>query len=75
MKSGSIGCGSSAARTSVPGRSVRSSIISADARAALEALPALARRGGGSVVPKICSREAAEREIEAGHKLGVALVR
>jgi DNA processing protein len=45
-----------------------------DARAALEALPALARRGGGSAVPKICSREAAEREIEACRKLDVALV-
>jgi DNA processing protein len=44
-----------------------------DAHAALEALPALARRGGGSVVPKICSREAAEREIESCRKLGVAL--
>jgi DNA processing protein len=45
-----------------------------DARAALEALPALARRGGGSAVPKICSREAAEREIEACRKLDVMLV-
>jgi DNA processing protein len=43
------------------------------ARAALEALPALARRGGASV-PQICSREQAEREIEAGRKLGVSLV-
>jgi DNA processing protein len=34
----------------------------------------LARRGGGSVVPKICSREAAEREIEACRRLDVALV-
>jgi DNA processing protein len=42
--------------------------------AALEALPALARRGGGSAVPKICSREAAEREIEACRKLDVTLV-
>jgi DNA processing protein len=33
----------------------------------------LARRGGGSVVPKICSRETAEQEIEACRKLGVAL--
>jgi DNA processing protein len=45
-----------------------------DAHAALEALPALARRGGGSIVPKICSRETAEREIEACRKLDVALV-
>jgi DNA processing protein len=43
------------------------------ARAALEALPGLARRGGGST-PQICSRESAEREIEACRKFGVALV-
>src|SRR5690242_7978964 len=43
------------------------------ARAALEALPGLARRGGGAA-PQICSREAAEREIEACRKFGVALV-
>jgi DNA processing protein len=43
------------------------------ARAALEALPGLARRGGGSA-PQICSRESAEREIEACRKFGVALV-
>jgi DNA processing protein len=45
-----------------------------DVRAALDALPTLARRGGGNVVPKICSREAAEREIEACRKLDVTLV-
>jgi len=45
-----------------------------DARAALEALPALARRGGGGAAPKICSRDNAEREIESSRKLGVALV-
>jgi DNA processing protein len=44
------------------------------ARPALEALPALARRGGGKTAPLICSREAAEREIEAAKKLGVAFV-
>jgi DNA processing protein len=43
------------------------------ARAALEAWPGLARRGGGSA-PQICSRESAEREIEACRKFGVALV-
>ena len=43
------------------------------ARAALEALPALARRGG-SGAPQICSREQAEAEIEACRKLGVSLV-
>ena len=43
------------------------------ARAALEALPTLARRGGASA-PQICSREQAEREIEACGKFGVALV-
>jgi len=45
-----------------------------DARAALEALPGLARRGGGGTAPKICSRQEAEREIESNRKLGVALV-
>jgi DNA processing protein len=44
------------------------------ARAALAALPALARRGGGSVSPQIYSRAQAEREIEAAHKLGVAFI-
>jgi len=43
------------------------------ARAALEALPSLARRGGGTA-PLICPREQAEREIEACGKFGVALV-
>ncbi len=43
------------------------------ARAALEALPALARRGGAAAA-KICSRAEAEREIEAAHKLGVTFV-
>jgi len=41
------------------------------ARAALEALPGLARRGGGGTTPKIYSREDAEREIAAARKLGV----
>jgi DNA processing protein len=40
------------------------------AHAALDALPGLARRGGGRSVPKIYSREQAEREIEAARKLG-----
>jgi DNA processing protein len=43
------------------------------ARAALEALPSLARRGGASA-PQICSREAAEQEIEAAQDLDVALI-
>jgi DNA processing protein len=43
------------------------------ARAALEALPSLARRGGASA-PKILSRADAEREIEAAKKLGVMIV-
>jgi len=43
------------------------------ARAALEVLPTLARRGGASA-PQICSREQAQREIEACAKFGVALV-
>jgi DNA processing protein len=44
------------------------------ARAALEALPTLARRGGASGVPQICSREDAVREIALAHKLGVTFV-
>jgi DNA processing protein len=44
------------------------------ARAALDALPGLARRGGGSTAPKIFPREAAEREVEAADRLGVALI-
>jgi DNA processing protein len=45
------------------------------ARAALEALPGLARRGGGSgAAPQIYSRAHAEREIEAAHKLGATFV-
>jgi len=41
------------------------------ARAAIEALPGLARRGGGGSAPKIYSRPEAEREIEAARRLGV----
>jgi DNA processing protein len=44
------------------------------ARAALEALPSLARRGGADTSMKICSRADAEREIAAAQKLGVAFV-
>jgi DNA processing protein len=44
------------------------------ARAALDALPSLARRGGAGGAVQICSREAAEREMAAAQKLGVALV-
>jgi DNA processing protein len=43
------------------------------ARAALDALPGLARRGGAAS-PKIFSREQAEREIAAAKKLGVMIV-
>jgi DNA processing protein len=41
---------------------------------ALDALPALARRGGGSTAPQIYSRDEAQREIEAAQKLGVIFV-
>ena len=51
----------------------RCSTISGGARAALEVLLTLARRGGASA-PQICSREQAQREIEACAKFGVALV-
>ncbi len=44
------------------------------ARAALEALPSLARRGGASATTQIYSRAQAEREIAAAQKLGVVFV-
>jgi DNA processing protein len=44
------------------------------ARAAIEALPDLARRGGAAGPPRICSRESAERELNAMGMLGVDLV-
>jgi len=44
------------------------------ARAALAALPGLARRGGAGAATQICSRAEAEREIAAAHKLGVTFV-
>jgi DNA processing protein len=44
------------------------------ARAALEALPALARRGGGTLAPKICSRAEAEREIEVAARCGATFI-
>jgi DNA processing protein len=44
------------------------------ARTALDALPDLARRGGAARPARICSREAAERELEASIKQGVALI-
>jgi DNA processing protein len=44
------------------------------ARAALEALPTLARRGGGTAAPKICSRTEAEREIEVAEECGAQFV-
>ena len=44
------------------------------ARAALEALPTLAQRGGASGAPQICPRENAVRELALARKLGVAFV-
>jgi DNA processing protein len=44
------------------------------ARAALEALPSLARRGGARGAVVICSREDAARELALARKLGVAIV-
>jgi DNA processing protein len=44
------------------------------ARAALDALPSLARRGGASGAPLICSREDAMREIALAYRLGVTFV-
>ena len=45
-----------------------------DARAALERLPDLARRGGASRSGRICSAEEARAEIAASQKIGVSLV-
>jgi DNA processing protein len=45
-----------------------------DARAALEALPALARRGGAARAIRICPRDEAARELDATRALGAALV-
>ncbi|HMM92346.1 DNA-processing protein DprA [Bradyrhizobium sp.] len=44
------------------------------ARAALERLPDLARRGGAARSGRICSEEEARAEIAASEKIGVALV-
>ena len=44
------------------------------ARAALDRLPDLARRGGASGAPRICSRADAERELKAAAAMGVSLV-
>jgi hypothetical protein len=41
------------------------------ARAALAALPHLARRGGATRAARVCSREDAERELGAAKALGV----
>jgi DNA processing protein len=44
------------------------------ARAALEALPSLAQRGGAGGAQQICSREDAVRELALAHRLDVAFV-
>jgi len=44
------------------------------ARAALERLPELARRGGASRIGRICTEAEAEREIAASRRIGVQLV-
>jgi DNA processing protein len=44
------------------------------ARAALAALPELARRGGASAPARVCPRDDALRELEASRRLGIALV-
>jgi DNA processing protein len=44
------------------------------ARAALAALPSLARRGGAAAATKICTQAEAERELAAAEKLRVAFV-
>src|SRR3954463_3005937 len=45
-----------------------------DARAALERLPDLARRGGASRSGRICSEEQARAELVASQRIGVTLV-
>src|SRR5438445_895021 len=45
-----------------------------DARAALERLPDLARRGGASGPGRICSEDDARAELAAAGKIGVSLV-
>ena len=45
-----------------------------NARAALDALPALAQRGGSGGAPQICSRQQAERELAAADKLGAVFI-
>jgi DNA processing protein len=47
---------------------------SGSAKAALEALPGLARRGGAAKAGRICTVEEAEREIEGSRRLGVTLI-
>src|SRR6202045_4433238 len=44
------------------------------ARAALDRLPDLARRGGAARRLRICSEQDAEAEIAAGNKIGVSLI-
>ena len=44
------------------------------ARAALDALPELARRGGAHEPARICPLEDAERELAASRRLGIALI-
>ena len=44
------------------------------AQEAIEALPELARRGGAARPARICPREDAEREVEAGRAMDVTLV-
>src|SRR3954462_7372573 len=44
------------------------------ARAAVDRLPKLARRGGASKPVRIFPREGAEREIAGSKKLGIALI-
>src|SRR5262245_65444243 len=44
------------------------------ARAALDALPDLARRGGAARPTRICSRAEAERELAAGPALGLVMI-
>jgi len=55
-------------------RSVRSSRRYGSARAALNALPDLARRGGSARAIRVCSRAEAERELETAQRFGAQFI-
>jgi DNA processing protein len=68
-----LSCGACAI---IPGPRTFRSLVNhfGSARAALERLPELARRGGAAGSGRICSEEDARAELAGGKKLGVSLV-